>query len=396
MLENLEAIAPDPILGVLAAFLADDNPQKIDLGVGVYRDEAGDTPILECVRKAERVLLDTQTTKTYLGPAGVAGFNSAMSERLFGADSEALNSGRVRTIQTPGGTGALRLAADLIRAARPDSTVWASDPTWANHLALFPAAGLNMQAYPYFDAARSRLRFDDMLELLSQREPGDTVLFHACCHNPCGVSPSPEQWVQVADICADRGVLPLVDIAYMGFERGIEDDTLIIRLLAERCPEMIVASSCSKNFAMYRERVGAVSILSQSAAKTEDVVSVLNSLSRKNYSMPPAHGPAVIDIILHSDELSSLWEQEVAGMRERINGLRSDLAQRTRDAGLQRDFSFLEEQTGMFSFLGLSGEQVDRLADEFSIYTVRSSRINLASFNASNLDYFVDALGQVL
>ena len=396
MFEKLEAIAPDPILGVLAAFLADDNPQKIDLGVGVYRDEAGDTPILECVRRAERVLLDTQTTKTYLGPAGVAGFNSAMSERLFGADSEALNSGRVRTIQTPGGTGALRLAADLIRAARPDSTVWASDPTWANHLALFPAAGLNMQAYPYFDAARSRLRFDDMLESLSQREPGDTVLFHACCHNPCGVSPSPEQWVQVADICADRGVLPLVDIAYMGFERGIEDDTLIIRLLAERCPEMIVASSCSKNFAMYRERVGAVSILSQSAAKTEDVVSVLNSLSRKNYSMPPAHGPAVIDIILHSDELSSLWEQEVAGMRERINGLRSDLAQRTRDAGLQRDFSFLEEQTGMFSFLGLSGEQVDRLADEFSIYTVRSSRINLASFNASNLDYFVDALGQVL
>lgn len=396
MFENLEAIAPDPILGVLAAFLADDNPQKIDLGVGVYRDEAGDTPILECVRRAERVLLDTQTTKTYLGPAGVAGFNSAMSERLFGADSNALNSGRVRTIQTPGGTGALRLAADLIRAARPDSTVWASDPTWANHLALFPAAGLSMQAYPYFDAAQSRLRFDDMMESLSQRQPGDTVLFHACCHNPCGVSPSPEQWVQVADICADRGVLPLVDIAYMGFERGIEDDTLIIRLLAERCPEMIVASSCSKNFAMYRERVGAVSILSQSAAKTEDVVSVLNSLSRKNYSMPPAHGPAVIDIILHSDELSSLWEQEVAGMRERINGLRSDLAQRTRDAGLQRDFSFLEEQTGMFSFLGLSGEQVDRLADEFSIYTVRSSRINLASFNASNLDYFVDALGRVL
>ena len=396
MFENLEAIAPDPILGVLAAFLADDNPQKIDLGVGVYRDEAGDTPILECVRRAERVLLDTQTTKTYLGPAGVAGFNSAMSERLFGADSEALNSGRVRTIQTPGGTGALRLAADLIRAARPDSTVWASDPTWANHLALFPAAGLSMQAYPYFDAAQSRLRFDDMLESLNQREPGDTVLFHACCHNPSGVSPSPEQWVQVADICADRGVMPLVDIAYMGFERSLEDDTLIIRLLAERCPEMIVASSCSKNFAMYRERVGAVSILSQSAAKTEDVVSVLNSLSRKNYSMPPAHGPAVIDIILHSDELSSLWEQEVAGMRERINGLRSDLAQRTRDAGLQRDFSFLEEQTGMFSFLGLSGEQVDRLADDFSIYTVRSSRINLASFNASNLDYFVDALGQVL
>ena len=396
MFENLEAIAPDPILGVLAAFLADDNPQKIDLGVGVYRDEAGDTPILECVRRAERVLLDTQTTKTYLGPAGVAGFNSAMSERLFGADSEALNSGRVRTIQTPGGTGALRLAADLIRAARPDSTVWASDPTWANHLALFPAAGLSMQAYPYFDAAQSRLRFDDMLESLNQREPGDTVLFHACCHNPSGVSPSPEQWVQVADICADRGVLPLVDIAYMGFERSLEDDTLIIRLLAERCPEMIVASSCSKNFAMYRERVGAVSILSQNAAKTEDVVSVLNSLSRKNYSMPPAHGPAVIDIILHSDELSSLWEQEVAGMRERINGLRSDLAQRTRDAGLQRDFSFLEEQTGMFSFLGLSGEQVDRLADDFSIYTVRSSRINLASFNASNLDYFVDALGRVL
>jgi aspartate aminotransferase len=394
--EHIEAIAPDPILGVLAAYQASDNPNKIDLGVGVYRDESGGTPILDSVAQAERVLLDRQTTKTYLGPAGVPGFNSAMGELLFGADSEALTSGRVRTIQTPGGTGALRLAGDLIKSARPDSTVWASDPTWANHLALFPAAGLTMESYPYFDPVTSSLRFDDMVAELARRQPGDTVLFHACCHNPSGISIDPAQWEIIAEICAERRFLPLVDIAYMGFERGIEEDTLIVRLLAERCPEMIVASSCSKNFAMYRERVGAISVLTASAAKTADVVSVLNSLSRRNYSMPPAHGPAVIDIILHSAELRRRWEGEVTRMRDRINGLRRQLVQKTRDAGIERDFSFLERQTGMFSFLGLTPEQVDRLAEEYAIFTVRSSRINLASFNESNIDYFVTALSSVL
>ncbi len=396
LLNTLNSLPPDPILGVIAAFEADDNPEKIDLGVGVYRDAQGDTPILRSVLKAEQLLLDTQITKTYLGPAGVPGFNQAMSELLFGANHPVLEAGRVRTIQTPGGTGALRLAADLIQAARPGSTVWASQPTWANHLAIFPAAGLSMREYPYFDAECSELRFEAMMSSLEEVNERDVVLFHACCHNPSGVSPTPAQWEDIANRVAERGCTPLVDIAYMGFETGIEEDTLLVRLLAERCPELIVASSCSKNFAMYRERVGAISVMTESAHKTSDVISVVNNLSRKNYSMPPAHGPAVIDIILNSDELSAMWRGEVREMRERINQLRRDLAVKLNAASAGRDFSFLARQSGMFSFLGLSPEQVQRLSDEYSIYTVSSSRINIASFNAGNMDYFVSALTDII
>lgn len=396
LLNKLKSLPPDPILGVIAAFEADDNPRKIDLGVGVYRDAQGDTPILPSVLKAEQVLLDTQTTKTYLGPAGVPGFNQAISELLFGANNPVLEAGRVRTIQTPGGTGALRLAADLIQAARPGAKVWASQPTWANHQAIFPAAGLEMREYPYFDAERSELRFEAMMSSLEEINKRDVVLFHACCHNPSGVSPTPAQWEDIANQVVERGCTPLVDIAYMGFETGIEEDTLLVRLLAERCPELIVASSCSKNFAMYRERVGAISVMTASAQKTSDVISVVNSLSRKNYSMPPAHGPAVIDIILNSEELSAMWRDEVREMRERIIQLRRDLADKLNAASPGRDFSFLASQSGMFSFLGLSPGQVQRLSDEYSIYTVSSSRINLASFNAENMDYFVSALTDIM
>lgn len=396
MFEQVKAIAPDPILGVIAAHAADPSPNKIDLGVGVYRDEAGNTPILDSVARAERLLVERQTTKTYLGPAGVPGFNAGMTERLFGAGSEAVAQHRVQTIQAPGGTGALRLGADLIKRVRPDTVVWASDPTWANHLTLFPAAGLELRAYPYFDPEASSLRFDEMISALRERVPGDVVLFHACCHNPSGVSPTPEQWVEIADLTAERGFTPMVDIAYMGFERGLEEDALIVRLLAERCPELIVASSCSKNFGMYRERVGALSIMTGNAGKTADVVTVINNLSRTNYSMPPAHGPAVIDVIFNSAELTELWEGEVREIRERIAYLRTTLSEKIAAAGIGRDFSFLAHQTGMFSFLGLAPEQVDRLSREFSIYTVRSSRINVASFNDRNMDYFVTALGAVL
>jgi aspartate aminotransferase len=396
LFEHVDRIPPDPILGVIAACAADPNPNKIDLGVGVYRDERGETPILESVARAERRHVASQTTKTYLGPRGVPGFNQAMSELLFGADSAVLQQDRVRTVQTPGGTGALRVGADLIRAARPNAGIWASEPTWANHVALFPAAGLELHYYPYFDPGKSALRFDDMIAALGQRGPGDVVLFHACCHNPCGVSPNPEQWRAIADLATERGFTPFVDIAYMGFERGIEEDTLIIRLLAERCPELIVASSCSKNFAMYRDRVGALSIVMGDAQKTADVETVIHSLTRKNYSMPPAHGPAVIDVILHDQELRALWEEEVKQMRDRINGLRQALAERIAASRIERDFSFLARQSGMFSFLGLGVEQVQALREEFAIYMVNSSRINVAAFNQRNMDYFVDALEQVL
>ena len=396
MLDRLKAVAPDPILGIIAAHAADPNPKKIDLGIGVYRDEYGNTPILECVLEAERILDSSQTSKSYLGPRGVPGFNSAMQELIFGSAGGVREANRVRTVQTPGGTGALRIAADLIKAANPDARVWASDPTWANHYAIFPAAGVALESYPYFDRQSSALRYDDMMSALGQRGPDDVVLFHACCHNPCGVSPEPGQWEDIADLAAERGFLPLVDLAYQGFERGVEEDALAVRLFAEKCPELIVASSCSKNFAVYRERVGAISIVCADDAKALDVETVIHSVTRKNYSMPPTHGTGIVDIILHSGELTALWLSEVAGMRERINGLRKELAERIAAAGIERDFSFLQRQSGMFSFLGLSVEQVRRLREEFSIYTVDSARVNVASFNDSNIDYFIESLKQVL
>ena len=396
MFEHLNAIPPDPILGLIAAYAADPNPKKIDLGIGVYRDEYGNTPMLDCVVEAEKILLATQTTKTYLGPPGVVGFNQAIAKVIFGEDSEALDQGRICTVQTPGGTGALRVAADLIKVARPETELWASDPTWANHLALFPGAGVAMHSYPYFDADNSSLRFDDMTAALQQRGPGDMVMFHACCHNPCGVSPNPEQWQVIADIASERGFIPIVDIAYMGFERGVEEDCLAVRLFTAQCDELIVASSCSKNFAMYRERVGAISVIARDADKATAIESVIHNITRKNYSMPPSHGPAVIDIILHSDELKAQWISELDGMRVRINGLRKIMADKIIAGGIQRDFSFLERQTGMFSFMGLSVEQVHRLRDEFAIYTVNSARVNVASFNESNMAYFIEALTTVL
>ena len=396
MFEHLNALPPDPILGLIAAYAADPNPKKIDLGIGVYRDESGNTPMLDCVVAAEKIHFNTQTTKTYLGPPGVVGFNRAMGELILGKDNEVFKQGRVRTVQTPGGTGALRVAADLIKVARPETELWASDPTWANHLALFPGAGVTMHSYPYFDAENSSLRFDEMIAALQKRGPGDVVLFHACCHNPCGVSPNPEQWQVIANIAGERGFTPMIDIAYMGFERGVEEDSLCIRLFAEQCPEVIFASSCSKNFAMYRERVGAISIIAANAEKAAAVESVIHNVTRKNYSMPPAHGPAVVDIILHSDELTAQWKVELAGMRNRINGLRKTLSEKIAAAGIQRDFSFIQRQSGMFSFMGLTVEQVHRLRDEFAIYTVNSSRVNVASFNESNMDYFIEALAVVL
>jgi len=396
MFEQLKPVAPDPILGLIAAHAADTNPKKVDLGIGVYRNEAGETPILGCVHEAERRLLETQSSKAYLGPAGVAGFNEGITEVLFGADSDVVRSGRVRTIQTPGGTAGLRVAGDLIHTASPDTELWASDPTWGNHLALFPAAGLNMHSYPYFDPELSALRYEDMMEAIGRRGRGDAVLFHACCHNPCGVSPDPDQWHEIADLAAEKGFTPVIDIAYMGFERGLEEDCLAVRLFAQRCPEVIVAMSCSKNFAMYRDRVGAISVVSENPDRASTVETVINKLPRANYSMPPAHGPAVIDIILHSDDLRELWVEEVAGMRDRINGLRRVLAEKFREAGVERDFSFMERQSGMFSFMGLSVEQVQRLRDEFSIYMVNSGRINVASLNGDNIDYFVESVATVL
>ncbi len=396
MLDHLKALPPDPILGILTAYKQDTNPKKIDLGIGVYKDESGETPLLLSVIHAEKEMIAQQTSKTYLGPAGVTGFNTAVTRLIFGEELAEAAAARIRTVQTPGGTGALRVAADLVQAANPGSTVWMSDPTWANHLAIFPASGLQIANYPYFDAQSNNLRFADMMASLAQLGPQDTVLFHACCHNPCGVSPTAEQWEQITDLAAERRFLPLVDMAYQGFEKSLEEDNLAVRLFTRKCPELIVASSCSKNFAVYRDRVGALSIVTGREEQSEAVESVIHSLTRKNYSMPPAHGPAVIDIILHSKELENLWRDEVKAMRDRINGLRAELVRRIAAQGIARDFSFLERQSGMFSFMGLSVQQVQALRDRFAIYTVNSARVNIASFNQGNMDYFVQSLASVL
>ncbi len=396
MLDHLKALPPDPILGILAAYKLDNNPDKIDLGIGVYKDENGETPMLPSVIQAEKEMIARQTSKSYLGPPGVTGFNSAITRIIFGAGLAAEFAERICTVQTPGGTGALRVAADLLQAANPGSTVWVSDPTWANHQAIFPAAGLQNGSYPYFDKTNSSLRFNDMMEALSKRGPEDTVLFHACCHNPCGVSPTAEQWDQITDLAADRGFLPLIDMAYQGFESSLEEDNRAVRLFTQKCPEVIIASSCSKNFAVYRDRVGALSVVSKGSEQSKAVETVIHSLTRKSYSMPPAHGPAVIDIILHSAELEAMWRDEVKGMRDRINGLRNEMVQRMSAAGIARDFSFLQRQTGMFSFMGLEVNQVRALRERYSIYTVDSSRVNIASLNQGNMDYFVQSLAEVL
>ena len=393
MFETLQTMPADAILGLIAEHRDDPRPEKIDLGVGVYRDANGETPILSSVKQAEKRLLATPTSKSYLGTAGDPQFNARIQDLAF-ADS--VDSQRLVTIQTPGGSGSLRVAAGLLLRARDAVSVWVSQPTWANHVPLLGGAGLELKPYPYYDTDRHVIDVDGMLDALHTATAGDAVLLHACCHNPSGLDPTDDDWRAIIDVIVERGLLPFIDMAYQGFERGVEEDALAVRLFAEKCPEMLVASSCSKNFALYRERVGAISVVCADSAKAGDVETVVHALTRKNYSMPPAHGTGIVDIILHSEELTALWREEVTGMRNRINGLRSLLVEKMAAAGIERDFSFLERQSGMFSFMGLNVEQVQRLRDEFSIYTVNSARVNIASFNDGNIDYFVEALKVVL
>jgi len=395
MFFELAPAVPDPILGLMAAFKADPRPHKIDLGVGVYKDEAGHTPVLEAVKRAEALRLEREDSKTYIGMAGDPGFNRAIEQLALG-EVAALAHSRVATAHTPGGTGALRVAAELIRRARPEATVWVPDPTWGNHPSVFKAAGLKVREYAYYDAATQSLRAEAMLDALAQVPANDVVLLHACCHNPSGVDLAPAHWQAVAELAEKRGFLCFVDMAYQGFAEGLDLDAYGPRLLAERLPELLLATSCSKNFGLYRERIGALSVLGSSAAHTETTFSVLLSAIRNVYSMPPAHGAIVVREILADDSLRAQWLAELATMRERINHYRSLLTQRLQQAGIDRDFSFIERQRGMFSFLGISAEQVERLKTEHAIYMVGSSRMNIAGLSAANIDHFVASLKAVL
>lgn len=395
MFGNLQPLPTDPILGLMAKYRQDTNPKKIDLGVGVYKREEGDTPILACVKTAEKFRLENETTKSYIGLAGDLGFCAKMESLLLG-ESPALLANRVRTVQTPGGTGSLRVAAEFIAKANPNATIWVTNPTWANHISLFSAAGLAVKEYPYYDYQTKGLLFDEMMATLGQVNKGDVVLVHACCHNPSGMDLNQAQWQQFAECAKAQGFTVLVDIAYQGFGEGLEEDTKGLRLLADTLDELIICSSCSKNFGLYRERIGACSVISQTAGVADVSNSVLQSVVRSIYSMPPAHGAAIVDIILGSEELTAQWHQELAEMRNRINGLRSDLVNALHARGVAQDFSFIERQHGMFSFLGINGEQIERLQKEYAIYMVGSSRINVAGISKANIDYFADAVATVI
>ena len=389
MFEALKPLPADPILGLSAAYREDSSVDKIDLGVGVYKDETGATPIMAAVKKAEALRLDRENTKTYQSPAGDPEFDRAIAELLL---PEVSAQGRVATAQAPGGTGGLRIAAGLVQRSNPGATVWLSKPTWANHRPVFESAGLAVQEYPYYSATLGGVDFDAMSRTLRQLGPGDVVVLHGCCHNPTGADLNEEQWQLVAETAQEQGFLPLVDIAYQGFANGLDEDAFGVRCLARQVPELIAVSSCSKNFGLYRERTGAVCLVSADRQRRDQALQHLLNVARSNYSMPPAHGAAIVSSILGDAELRVLWQQELTQMRVRMNDCRNLLADRLSQAGLGESFDHIRDQRGMFSYLGISVEQVRRLREEFSIYMVDSSRINIAGVNTHNLDYLAGAL----
>lgn len=396
MFNSLIAMPADPILGLLTQYREDTHPQKVDLGVGVYKDPTGVTPILSCVKKAEKFRLDTETTKVYIGPTGSPQFNTLMTELAFGAGHSAIIANRIRTVSTPGGTGALRVAGDFIKRCNPNAVLWVSDPTWANHIGLFEAAGITVKTYPYYDYDSKSLKFDEMLAALSQVSPDDVVLFHACCHNPSGMDLTTEQWDKVVALTKDQGFTPLIDMAYQGFGDGVDIDAYGVRHMAAAVDNMILCSSCSKNFGLYRERIGSCSVIAKDANTANIAQSVLLYVVRCLYSMPPAHGAAIVETILGSKELTQEWLDELKVMRDRINGNRAILVNKLKANGVNRDFSFIARQKGMFSFLGVAPEQVARLQKEFSIYMVGSSRISIAGISEDNVDYLAQSIAKVL
>ena len=396
MFEKLQLQPPDAIIGILTMFRADPAPGKVDLSVGVFQDDAGHTPVLECVRRAERRVIESQNTKSYVAIAGNAGFNDAMETVLFGAGHPALEAGRVSSVQTPGGSGALSVAGHVLARAQPEATVWLSTPSWPNHVPLLRLAGLKLEHYPYYDFARRRVDFDAMVEKFAKLGPGDVVLLHGCCHNPCGADLSPEQWEALAELFAERGIVPFLDLAYQGLAEDLETDAYGARLMAERLDEVMLAASCSKNLGLYRERVGLASIVSRNADRAKVTRTNLVQMGRGLYSMPPDHGAAIVSRILHDEALTSLWLEELGGMRDRLNGLRREFADKLEQRGATQDFSFMATQRGMFSFLGLTREQIVCLREQFHIYIVESSRINFAGLNQSNIDFVADSIVAVL
>lgn len=392
--DHIEAAPADPILGLTDAFKNDPRADKINLGVGVYKNEQGQTAILDCVKKAEKLLLEKETTKSYLPITGMPEYGRFARELIFGKGHEYVDGGRAVSCHCPGGTGALRIGADFIRQQNVATTVWISDPTWANHYQIATSAGLKFERYPYYDRVSHSLAFDRMMETLSQAHEGDVVLLHGCCHNPTGIDPTPEQWEQIAVFLKEHKLLPFIDFAYQGIGHGLDEDAVGVRTVAKHCPEMLVASSFSKNFGLYNERAGVLTVVSENTETAAKVISQLKISVRTAISNPPAHGEKIVTTILSDAQLRAQWEQELKGMRDRILEMRRLLVEKLSAVGAG-DYSFFESQNGMFSFSGLDKDQVARLKEEFGIYIVGSGRICVAGINHSNIDRLVEALKAV-
>lgn len=390
-------LAPrDPILGLNEAFNADTRTTKVNLGVGVYSDDNGKIPLLAAVKAAEKARLETMPPRGYQPIEGAQAYDSAVQNLLFGADSELIKAGQVVTAQALGGTGALKIGADFLKRLNPAAKVYISNPSWENHRALFESAGFEVENYPYYDAATRGVDFEGMRAFLAQLPAGSVIVLHACCHNPTGADLSDAQWAEVVKVCRERGLVPFLDMAYQGFADGIDADAVAVRLFSASGLQFFVSSSFSKSFSLYGERVGALSIVTAGKEESARVLSQLKRVIRTNYSNPPIHGGAVVAAVLSNPELRQLWEDELAGMRDRIRAMRVGLVEAIKAEGVAQDFSFVAQQRGMFSYTGLSAAQVERLRADFGIYAVSTGRICLAALNSKNLTYVASAIAQVV
>lgn len=396
ILAGVQMAPRDPILGITEAFNADPNPDKVNLGVGVYTDDAGKVPLLECVKRAEKLRMESAPNRGYLPIDGLAAYDRAVQELVFGADTQAVRAKRIVTVQALGGTGGLKVGADFLHRIDPNATVWISDPSWENHRALFEAAGFTVEVYPYYDAKTHGLDFPGMVDALEALPAGAIVVLHACCHNPTGVDLNAEQWGRVIEIVKARALVPFLDLAYQGFGDGVDADGAIVRRFAEAMSPVFVASSFSKSFSLYGERVGALSILTASAEEAARVLSQIKRIVRTNYSNPPTHGGQVVATVLTTPELRALWDRELGGMRDRIKAVRQTLVAEIQARAAGTDFSFVLVQRGMFSYSGLSKAQVERLREEFSIYAIETGRICVAALNTTNVETVANAIARVI
>ncbi len=394
--QSVELAPRDPIIGLTEAFVADTRPQKVNLGAGVYVDDNGKIPLLRAVREAERARVEAGVPRGYLPIEGLAAYDAAVQKMLFGADSPLIAAGRLVTAQALGGTGALKIGADLLKRISPDARVLISDPSWENHRALFEGAGFEVGSYPYYDAASRGLNFAGMCSALRAAPAGTIIALHACCHNPTGVDMTLDQWREVARICKAQGLVPMMDIAYQGFGEGVDADAAAVRLFANEGLPFFVASSFSKSFSLYGERVGALTIVTGSSDEAARVLSQLKRVIRTNYSNPPTHGGSIVAAVLADPKLRALWEEELAEMRNRIKAMRRAFVEGLKARGVKGDYSFVVKQNGMFSYSGLTTAQVDRLRNEFGIYAVSTGRVCVAALNSKNIDYVCGALAAVL